>query len=43
MIFLRYCKDYKNQVGAGHTIKPDEAVFFMNFGKELVRGLEKGN
>jgi hypothetical protein len=37
----RYCKDYKNSVGAGHTIKPDEAIFFLNFGKELVRGLEK--
>jgi len=37
------CKDYKSSTGAGHTIKPDEAVFFHNYGKELARALEKAD
>jgi len=37
------CKEYKSSTGAGHTIKPDEAVFFHNYGKELARALEKAD
>ena len=32
----------RQAVGAGHTVKPDESIFFINYGKELARALEKG-
>lgn len=36
------CTKYKSTAGAGHTVRPDEAIFFINYGKELKRSLEKG-
>jgi len=35
------CAQYKKTPGAGHTVKPDEAIFFINYGNELKRSLEK--
>jgi len=37
----KLCKEYRSSTGAGHTVKPDEAIFFLNYGKELARALEK--
>ena len=37
------CTKYRNTPGAGATVKPDEAIFFINYGKELKRSLEKGS
>jgi len=37
----KFCKQYRQAVGAGHTVKPDESIFFINYGKELARALEK--
>ena len=36
------CTTYKNTAGAGHTVRPDEAIFFINYGKALKASLEKG-
>ena len=36
------CTTYKNTAGAGHTVRPDEAIFFINYGKALKTSLEKG-
>ena len=36
------CATYKSTAGAGHTVRPDEAIFFINYGKELKRSLEAG-
>lgn len=35
------CTTYKNTAGAGHTVRPDEAIFFINYGKALKTSLEK--
>lgn len=37
------CTKYRNTPGAGATVKPDEAIFFINYGKELKRSLEKAD
>ena len=36
------CTAYKSTPGAGHTVRPDEAIFFINYGKALKTSLEKG-
>jgi len=37
----KICEQYKKQSGAGNTVHPDKAVFFLNYGAELKRHLEK--